>query len=97
VLGHKEGGEPEAILPKIALLPLSHPAALRPPSSDELPPRRRPMTPPASHPDPAPHLSPSHSPTSTESTPLETRRRPQANGRSLTTGRPETPPSMPNS
>jgi hypothetical protein len=71
VLGHK-GGEPEAILPKIALLPLSHPATLQPPIGDEPPPRRSPMTPPASHPAPAPHPSPTLTLTPTRSTPLGT-------------------------
>jgi hypothetical protein len=72
VLGHKEGGEPEAILPKIALLPLSHPATLQPPISDEMPPMRSPITPPTSHPALAPHPSPSLTPMPTRSTPLGT-------------------------
>jgi hypothetical protein len=49
VLGHKEGEEPEAILAKIALLPLSHPLHLRPPIGNELPSRRTPTTPLVSH------------------------------------------------
>jgi hypothetical protein len=94
---HKGGVRPEAVLPKIALLPLSHSVSLQPPIDDEPPPRRSPTTPPASYPGPAPHLPSSLSPTPTESAPLETRRRPQASGRSLASGCPETPPSTPNS
>jgi hypothetical protein len=73
VLGHKEGEEPEAIFAKISLLPLSHPLRLRPPIGDELPPRRTPTTPLASHRNPytSPSLSPS--PTPTVRTPVETK------------------------
>jgi hypothetical protein len=87
---------PEAILPKIALLPLSHSLHSRPPIGDELPPRRSPSTPLTSYRAPCTSTSPSLSPTPTVRTPLETRRRPQANGRSLATGCPEAPPSTPN-
>jgi hypothetical protein len=73
VLGHKEGEEPEAIFAKIALPPLSHPLHLRPPIGDELPPRRTPTTPLASHRNPCTSPSLSPSPMPTVRTPVETK------------------------
>jgi hypothetical protein len=73
VLGHKEGEEPEAIFAKIALLPLSHPLRLRPPIGDELPPRRSPTIPLASHRNPYTSPSLSLSPMPTVRTPVETK------------------------
>jgi hypothetical protein len=48
--GHKEGVKPEAIFARLPYLPLSHSPPSLPPIGDELPPRRTPTTPPASHP-----------------------------------------------